>query len=27
LPPDAAAEHDRDVYGEHGALSGTPPNR
>jgi plasmid stability protein len=27
LSADAAAEHDRDLYGEHVALSGTPPNR
>ena len=27
LAPDAAAEHDRDLYGERGARSGTPPSR
>jgi hypothetical protein len=27
LPADAASEHDRDIYGDDVALSGTPPNR
>jgi len=27
LPADAATEHDRDLYGEHGPPSGEPPHR